>query len=77
MYNSLVTDESIFDYEKFFDYLNLFASNTFSSYGGYEVVDVSDVSIYFDSVAEYKFGSELHRDMFSNYATLTKKQWPT
>ena len=77
LHRSLVTDENMSTYEGFFEQLDSFAHTTFGSYGGYEVVDVTDVSIYYDNVAEYKFGHELHRDMFNLYAEILKKKWPT
>lgn len=71
MESVLITDEKAGGYHGntlYFAVIDAWARKHCSSYQGCEVQDVSDVSLMWDEIAEYKFGQEAD-------ATLFKLKW--
>jgi hypothetical protein len=67
----LITDENSNGYEynqEFFGIRDAWAQENCSSYAGFDVVDVSDNSLQWDEIAEYRFNED--RD-----AVLFKLKW--
>jgi len=63
----LINDQNISyeDSEEFFKGLDTWAKeNCGSSYLGYEVVDVTDVSYYYDQIGCYRFSDRKRADWF-------------
>lgn len=72
-----VTDEGLDDdWERFFQKLHLIAI-AFTSYKGYDVVDVSDVSGRWDLIAEYTFTDIKEQRDFKEFTKRAKLLWST